>query len=81
MGPIIMQTEIEAKFLDIDPEALREKLQSIGATLVHSERLMKRKVFDLPDQTFQQSGAWVRVRDEGDKITLGHWTILTVKMK
>jgi len=66
-----MQTEIEAKFLDIDPEALRVKLKAAGATLVHPERLMSRNVFDLPDQTFQQSGAWVRLRDEGDKITLG----------
>lgn len=68
-----MQTEIEAKFLDIDPPALRAKLAALGGTLVHPEVLMKRKVFDHP--TNKQSD-WLRVRDEGDKITMSYKQVL-----
>lgn len=62
----IMQTEIEAKFTDIDKDKIREKLRVIGANLTHSERLMMRTNFDYPDG----QNAWVRVRDEGDKVTM-----------
>jgi adenylate cyclase class 2 len=64
-----MQTEIEAKFLDIDTEKIRESLKALGATLVHPEVPMRRKVFDHP--TNKQSD-WLRVRDEGDKITMSY---------
>ena len=64
-----MEIEIEAKFLDIDPEAMRKQLRDLGATLVYPEVLMKRKVFDHP--TNKQSD-WLRVRDEGDKITMSY---------
>src|SRR3989344_4191930 len=68
-----METELEAKFLDIDKEALRNKLKEIGAKLIYPERLMKRNVFDYPDERLEKEGAWVRVRDEGDnKITLSY---------
>lgn len=67
-----MQTELEVKFLDIDKKTLRKKLKDIGAKLVHKERLMKRKVFDYPDEHLRKEGGWVRVRDEGDKITLSY---------
>lgn len=65
-----METELEAKWLDIEPEALREKLREIGAKLIHPERLMRRRVFDFPDLRLDQHGAWLRVRDEGDRVTL-----------
>lgn len=61
-----MQIEIEAKFTDIDIDRMREKLSEAGATLTHPERLMRRHNFDQPDG----KNAWVRVRDEGDKVTL-----------
>ena len=64
-----METEIEAKFLDIDPEKIRGNLKILGATLVHPEVLMRRRVFDHP--TNKQSD-WLRVRDEGDKITMSY---------
>lgn len=68
-----METEIEAKFLNIDPEKIRTRLQEIGAVMEYAERLMKRKVFDYPDARLRKEGAWVRVRDEGDsKITLSY---------
>ena len=35
-----MDTEIEAKWLNIDHNEMRDKLNACGATLVQSERLM-----------------------------------------
>ncbi len=68
-----MEVELEAKFLDVDKDDLRKKLKDIGAKLVYSERLMKRNVFDYPDEQLEKEGAWIRVRDEGDnKITLSY---------
>jgi len=67
-----MQTEIEAKFLDINPSEFRDKLKKIGAKLMCPERLMKRKIFDFPDERLEKEGAWIRVRDEGDRITLSY---------
>jgi len=67
-----MQTEIEAKFLDIDKEALRAVLKKNGAKLIHEERLMKRNNFDYPDGRLEKIGGWIRVRDEGDIVTLAY---------
>jgi adenylate cyclase class 2 len=64
-----METEIEAKFLDIDPKGIRGKLKELGAQLIYPEVLMKRKVFDHPTN---KQGDWLRVRDEGDKITMSY---------
>jgi adenylate cyclase class IV len=69
----IMQTEIEAKFLNIDVEKTRAKLQEIGAILEYPERLMKRTTYDLKNKSLRKEKAWVRVRDEGSgKITLSY---------
>jgi adenylate cyclase class 2 len=65
-----METEIEAKFIDIDKRKLCQKLIEKGAVLEHPEILMRRKVYDYPDKRLNKIGGWVRVRDEGDKITL-----------
>lgn len=67
-----MQTEIEAKWLDIDKNELRAKLKKIGAELVHPERLMRRSNWDYPDRALARKGGWVRVRDESDKVTLSY---------
>ncbi|HUC88673.1 MAG TPA: CYTH domain-containing protein [Candidatus Paceibacterota bacterium] len=68
-----MQTEIEAKFLDIDVEKTRAKLREVGAVLEYPERLMKRTTYDLKDKSLRNEKAWVRVRDEGSgKITLSY---------
>ena len=51
--------------------AMRDKLKKAGATLTVPERVMKRVVVDYPDKRMQQqSHSWVRIRDEGDKVTL-----------
>lgn len=65
-----MKTEIEATFTDIDKDSLRAKLKAVSATLAHPERLIRRTVFDFPDLRLNKINGWVRVRDEGDRITL-----------
>lgn len=67
-----MQTEIEAKWLDIDIEEMRRKLNDLGAQLIQSERVMKRCPYDFPDKRLEKVGGWVRVRNEGDKTTLSY---------
>ena len=67
-----METEIEAKWLNIDKDAIRQKLRSVGANLVTKERKMIRSVFDYPDMRLEKVGGWVRVRDEADKVTMSY---------
>ena len=67
-----MQTEIEAKFPGVDPDDIRAKLKALGATLVHPEVLMRRKNFDYPDERLDKINGWIRVRDEGDKVTMSY---------
>ena len=62
-----MQIEFEAKFTNIDKDDVRSKLKNIGAVLVKPEFLMRRVTFDTP---LGIKGGWLRVRDEGDKITM-----------
>jgi adenylate cyclase class 2 len=65
-----MKTEIEVKFLNTDFEALRDKLKSIGGKCEQPMRLMKRAIIDTPDLKMREAGGYIRVRDEGDKVTL-----------
>lgn len=58
-----MQTEIEAKFTDIDLEVMRECL-------------MRRINFDWASDRLDEQRAWVRVRDEGDKVTMTYKRVL-----
>lgn len=71
-----MNTEIEAKFLDIDTLSFRKALKEKGANLIYSERPMKRKIFDYPDSRLKKIGGWIRVRYEGDKTTLSYKHLL-----
>lgn len=61
--------EIEVKFLDINVSALEKKLISLGAKKV-LDFLFRRRVFDYPDLRLAENHSWVRLRDEGEKITL-----------
>ena len=70
--------EIEVKFLNINPEEIQKKLEKIGAKKV-GEYFYRRRVFDYPDFRLDKQGAWIRVRDEGDKITLNFKRRLGVK--
>ncbi len=64
-----MNIEYEATFLNINKDVIREKLKNINAKLVKAEYLQKRVVFNLP-KNIDGAHKWVRVRDEGDKITM-----------
>src|SRR5690606_13981903 len=66
-----MKAEIEAKFLDINQDRVREKLTQLGAGCEQPMRLTRRAIVDYPDWRLQtEKDAFLRVRDEGDKVTL-----------
>jgi len=58
--------EIEAKFINIDIEQMRSRLLECGAVCEKPMRLMKRVVYHQAND----HDAFIRVRDEGDKITM-----------
>lgn len=61
--------EIEVKFLDIDFKFLIKKLENLGAEKVF-EKMYRRRTFDYSDLRLNQDHSWLRLRDEGDQITL-----------
>ncbi len=61
-----MQKEIEAKFLKINHDDIRNKLSSIGAKCHIPMRLMCRTTFDYPDRRLNKDGSWIRLREELD---------------
>ena len=61
--------EIEAKFLGINIDELKSKLQILGATFIGSFDY-KRKAYDFPGLPLSKKHAWVRVRDEGDRVVM-----------
>src|SRR3989338_915741 len=65
-----MQTEVEAKFPNIEPSSFRSILTQLGAIQEYPEILMRRRNFDYDDHRLEKIGGWIRVRDEGDKVTL-----------
>jgi adenylate cyclase class 2 len=60
--------ENEVKFLNIDPEKTESRLKEIGAEKIF-DKIYKRRVYDYPDLRLNEKGAYLRLRDEGDKIT------------
>lgn len=64
-----MNIEYEATFENVDKDDVRARLRAAGATLVRPEFLQKRVVFNLP-KGHEIPGGWLRVRDEGDKVTM-----------
>lgn len=64
-----MNQEYEVKFLDIDVPEIEKKLKDIGAEKV-GEFFYKRITFDFPDLNLKNKGAWLRLRDEGNRTTL-----------
>jgi len=63
-----MNTEIEAKFTDIEIDEIRTKLTNLGAILEQPMRLMRRVVIHSPEMT--GLNAFLRVRDEGYRTTI-----------
>ncbi|MBI4120510.1 MAG: CYTH domain-containing protein [Parcubacteria group bacterium] len=64
-----MNVEYEATFLDINKDEVRGRLKKARAQLVRPEYLQKRMPFHLPKEK-RSKDVWLRVRDEGDKVTL-----------
>lgn len=64
-----MYIEFEATFTDINKDDIRLRLKKAGAKLIRKEFLQKRVVFNLP-KGHEIKGGWLRVRDEGNKITM-----------
>lgn len=62
-----MKTEIEAKFVKLDIDDVRARLEQAGATLEQPMRMMRRQTFDPVSDSAHR---YVRVRDEGDKVTM-----------
>jgi len=63
-----MKSEIEAKFLNINHDEIREKLAAAGAVCEKPMRLLRRVTIENADLIAKN--AFVRVRDEGDKVTM-----------
>lgn len=63
-----MQAEIEAKFLDVDVQDMRARLEAAGAMLVHPMRDMRRVLIEEPHHAAERS--FIRIRDEGERTTL-----------
>ena len=63
-----MQAEIEVKFINIDVDATREILARASAVCEQPMRDMHRAVYE-PDELAARD-AFVRVRDEGNKLSL-----------
>ena len=61
-----IQPEIEATFININKDQLRAQLKELGAKLLQPETLMRRTIFDIDEHSF------VRVRDEGNRITMSY---------
>lgn len=61
--------EYEVKFLAIDPETIEQKVLALGGQKLF-DRVYHRVVFDYPDMRLDKAGAWIRVRDEGDQVTM-----------
>lgn len=63
-----MKTEIEVKFLDVDFDDVRKRLKEAGAHLEQPMRLMRRSLIEEPHHAAVHG--FIRIRDEGDKITM-----------
>jgi adenylate cyclase class 2 len=48
---------------------MRSRLKDAGASMQYPERLMRRRNFYPPEET-AVANTWVRVRDEGDRVTM-----------
>ncbi|MFI7101929.1 class IV adenylate cyclase [Streptomyces sp. NPDC050161] len=59
--------EYEAKFLEIDADALRDHLRGAGAEQVFPKTMFTRLIFE---NDAVQGEQWLRLRDEGGKTTL-----------
>lgn len=64
----LMKTEIEAKFLHVDPDDIRRRLEKVGAMCKQPMQTMRRVVFD--NEFMNEKNGFVRIRDEGHRIAM-----------
>jgi adenylate cyclase class 2 len=64
-----MKNEIEATFLSINKDSIRERLKKVEFELITPEYLMRRKTFDF-SRVAPGRNKWGRVRQESDKVTM-----------
>ncbi len=64
-----MKIEYEATFANVNKNEIRKILKEKGAVLLRKEFIQKRKVF-YPPTCINKEDGFMRVRDEGDKITM-----------
>lgn len=72
-----MQTEIEVKFINIDIDDMRRRLEEAGAVCEQPLRLMRRALIEEPHHA--RNHEFIRIRDQGDKITLAFKRRSTMK--
>lgn len=65
-----MKTEIEAKFLNVDFDDIRQRLTELGAVCEQPMRLMQRALIQTEAMIKDGRHSFMRLRDEGDKVTL-----------
>lgn len=65
-----MMNEVEVKILEINPEAIEEKLKALGAKKVF-EGILEAVYFDIGNQ-LDSKGEIFRLRKEGDKVCMTH---------
>lgn len=63
-----MQNEYEAKFLSVDEDKIKSRLKTLGAKLTKPKQLLRRIIFE--NDITAANHSWIRLRSEGDKITL-----------
>jgi adenylate cyclase, class 2 len=67
-----MEKEIEVRILDINVEEIKKKLVEIGAEKI-AEKNQRRNIYSVVSG---KVNPWIRLRDEGDKVTLTYKHIL-----
>ncbi len=75
-----MEIEFEATFVNIDKSVIKQQLKNLPAVLVKPEFVQKRVIINPPDFV-KNKDAWIRLRDEGDKITLTYKVIAGDKIE
>lgn len=63
-----MKTEIEAKYLAVDPNDIRDRLKAAGAECKQPMKAMRRVIFN--NDLMRSRHAYVRVRDEGYRVAM-----------
>lgn len=66
-----MAEEYEAKWLGVDPDEIIAKLEKLGAKK-QFDRQYRVRIFDYPGLPLNEKAAWLRVCDEGDKVTMSY---------